>query len=153
MGIEVYFILFFLALGLSLFWSLVFRSAKNTVKKRIIIVLLTLASAPAVYLGLAMLLIAGMTYHPNRDFDQERWKSEPDKRYELTKNLINSQVLIGKNKSEVIAILGKESSNKADEDLWHYDIGFVASIGNIDPDILEIKFKNGRVISARQIST
>ncbi len=52
-----------------------------------------------------------------------------------------------------MAMLGKENGNETGEDLWHYDIGFVSSIGNIDPDILEIQFKNGRVISARQIST
>lgn len=153
MGIEVYFILFFLALGLSLFWSLVFRSTKNTVKKRIIILLLSLASAPAIYLGLMMLIIAGISYYPDRGFDRAQWKHKPDKRYELTKDLINSRVLIGKTKAEVMAMLGKENGNETEEDLWYYNIGFVASIGNIDPDMLEIQFKNDRVISARQIST
>jgi len=76
MGIEVYFIVFFLALGLSLFWSLVFRAVQNNTKRKIITVLLTLASAPILYVALVVLLVSPTSY-PNRDFNSEKWKKNP----------------------------------------------------------------------------
>ncbi|MEE1943838.1 hypothetical protein VRU48_01885 [Pedobacter sp. KR3-3] len=118
-----------------------------------VIGLLTLASTPIIYLALAMLFLFGITSYPNRDFDKEKWKNEPDTRYELTKDLISSQILIGKTKTQVKQLLGHENGNEDDEDLWYYDIGFISSTGNVDPDILELQFKNGRVILARQIPT
>jgi len=80
-------------------------------------------------------------------------EKEPDTRYELTKDLIDSEILIGKTKAAIIAILGTDIGNETDEDLWYYDIGLVSSTGNIDPDILEISFKNGKVILVTQRST
>lgn len=152
MGIEVYFILFFLTLGLCLFWSLFFRSIKNAIKRKIIIILLSLASAPIIYVGLALLFFFAISYYPNRDFDKEKWKTDPEKRYELTKDLINSKILIGKTKAEVIQVLGIED-NEDRIDNWSYYVGFKPMIVNIDPDVLEIFFKNGKVVLISQRPT
>ena len=40
-----------------------------------------------------------------------------------------------------------------DVDTWYYNLGVVPDIGNIDPDILIIKFRNGVVVEVKQKKT
>ena len=61
-------------------------------------------------------------------------------------------MLIGKTKSEVRGLLGEEG-NSMESDRWEYYLGFVPGIANIDPDYLEIEFKNGRVVSVVQCNS
>lgn len=47
-----------------------------------------------------------------KQFDQATWNSYPTERYKMSKDVIESNVLIGKSKIEVITLLGDpESSN------------------------------------------
>jgi hypothetical protein len=61
-------------------------------------------------------------------------------------------MLIGKTKEEVRQILGDEE-NKDESDNWIYELGFKPGFANIDPDILEIEFKNGKVEKVEQHGT
>ncbi len=58
-------------------------------------------------------------------------------------------MLIGKTKNDVRKILGDEG-NLDSNDNWYYELGFTPEIGNIDPDELDIEFKNGKVVSVGQ---
>jgi hypothetical protein len=42
---------------------------------------------------------------------------------------------------------------KYDDDHWAYDVGFVPGLFNIDPDVLDIYFKDGKVERVGQHET
>lgn len=58
-------------------------------------------------------------------------------------------MLIGKTKAEVQILLGIEGNFENSDD-WTYDIGYVPGLFNIDPFILTITFKDGKVIQVEQ---
>lgn len=93
-----------------------------------------------------------MTYYPNIDFDKQKWEENQEKRYKMSKNIIKSEMLIGKTKEEVIELLG-EDYHTYDDDHIAYDLGFVPELFNIDPDVLDIYFGNGIVIKVEQHRT
>lgn len=67
----------------------------------------------------------------------------------MSHNIIDSKMLIGKTKSEVWDILGKEENTES-SDIRSYYLWFEPGFMNIDPDVLDIEFENGRVIEVRQ---
>jgi hypothetical protein len=99
-----------------------------------------------------MLWFFSMSYHPTHDFDKEKWFADKETRYELSEDIIESEMLIGKTKSEVRQILGDEN-NTDQSDHWSYYLGFRPGFANIDPDVLDIEFKDGKVIRVGQHET
>ena len=93
-----------------------------------------------------------MSYHPTHDFDKEKWFADKETRYNLSEDIIESEMLIGKTKSEVRQILGDEN-NTDQSDNWSYYLGFKPGFANIDPDVLDIEFKDGKVIKVGQHET
>ncbi len=67
----------------------------------------------------------------------------------MSKDIINSKMLIGKTKSEVIELLGNDFSTYDDNHII-YDLGFVPGLLTIDPDILDIYFNEDKVIRVEQ---
>ena len=65
---------------------------------------------------------------------------------------VNSEMLIGKTKEEVIELLGDDFYSY-DENSIEYDLGFVPMLFNIDPDVLVIYFEKGKVIKVEQRQT
>jgi hypothetical protein len=90
-----------------------------------------------------------MSYHPTNDFDKQKWFANKETRYELSNNIIESKMLIGKTKSEVRQLLGDEGNNN-ESNHWNYYLGFRPGFANIDPDVLDIEFKEGKVFNVRQ---
>jgi hypothetical protein len=84
----------------------------------------TIIFTPAIFFGLILLYVAYSTYYPERDFNELVWRTDKEKRYEMTKDLIKSEILIGKTKEDVQKILGDDFF-KYDEEHWAYDVGFV----------------------------
>jgi len=82
-----------------------------------------------------------ITYYPNKDFDQNKWKSNIEARYEMSKDIIDSKLLIGKTKKEVVDLLGSDFYTHGENHIF-YDLGFVPGLLNIDPDFLDIYFEN-----------
>ena len=93
-----------------------------------------------------------MSYHPTHDFDKQKWFADKEKRYELSEDIIDSKMLIGKTKSEVRQLLGDEG-NTDESDYWNYYLGFRPGFANIDPDVLDIEFKDGKVVKVGQHET
>ncbi|MEJ5995219.1 hypothetical protein WG904_12390 [Pedobacter sp. Du54] len=152
MGIEVYFILLLIGSVTFFFWKwLLTKGVKNPRKRKIAIWACTIIGTPILYLFIVWLAIFALSYYPDHKFDSEKWKNEPESRYELTKSLIGSKLLIGKSKREVEQLLGKTYDFKSN--LWIYNVGFVPGLFNIDPDILEISFKNDKVVNVKRRGT
>lgn len=109
----------------------------------------TIVSTPILYGGIILLFFQVMNYYPKRDFDKSAWLKNKDVRYEYSDDIIDSKMLIGKSKNEVRKILG-DVGNAEDSNDWFYDLGFRPELLNIDPDSMEITFKNNKVVDVVQ---
>ncbi|MFB9058168.1 hypothetical protein ACFFU9_15595 [Mariniflexile ostreae] len=106
-----------------------------------------------------MLNIFSSFYH-QKHFNVERWKDKPSLRYEMTDEIINKNILIGKTKLEIEAILGKSEWNSWDEtlkahspDIWHYNLGFKPGAFNKQQETMEILFSKDSLKTVRQYQT
>ena len=152
-SIEVYFIILILAIPTFFIWRWIFRKhIKDRKKLNIATLIATIIATPLIYVGIIMFWIFSKSYYPSKDFDRQKWISDKEKRYELSEEIIESEMLIGKTKAEVKQILGDEE-NTDDSDLWNYYLGFKPQLFGIDPDVLVIEFKNGIVIKVGQHET
>jgi hypothetical protein len=121
----------------------------NDNNRKFIAVIPTIILSPIIYFGLVMIWIFSVSYYPTSNFDQNEWKSNIEERYKMSEDIIESEMLIGKNRDEVINILGNNYSTN-NENRLSYELGFVPGLFNIDPDYLDIKFENEIVISVNQ---
>lgn len=96
-----------------------------------------------------MAYVYSMSYYPKHNFNRKEWIINKEKRYEFSENVIESKMLIGKTKKEVRQILGFEDSD-ATFDNWTYGLGNKPGLGNIDPSLLSVEFKNGKVYNVSQ---
>ena len=115
-------------------------------KRRIVTWLTTIIITPLIYVLIVITWFLLDSYYPNKDFNRQQWLTEKDERYEFAKNIVNSNLLIGKTKIQVIETLGDDGNDNKSND-WYYDLGFRPEIGNIDPDNLVLTFKNDKVVS------
>ena len=145
MGIEVYIINSVLAIPTFFLCRFIFRKFIKDRQSRLALTWgSTAILTPLLYIGLIIIWVSVVTYYPEGEFDREKWRSDQEKRYEMTDDLVTSKTLIGKTKSEIIELLGQED-NMIESDKWVYYVGFRPSMFGIDPDILEIEFKDGKV--------
>lgn len=70
----------------------------------------------------------------------------------MTKDIIESKMLEGMTKEEIINLLGNDDFNY-NEDHWAYGIGFVPGLFNIDPSVLNVHFENNKVVLVTQHET
>ena len=103
-------------------------------------------------MGIIIIWVFSISYHPSNNFDRKKWFADEEKRYELSEDIIDSKLLIGKTKAEVRQILGNEE-NTDKSDHWTYYLGFKPGLFSIDPDVLTIDFENGKAIYAGQHET
>ncbi len=148
-SIEVYIIVPVLGIPVFFLWRWIFKKSRNETSTKIAIWIATIISTPIIYALLILLWFFFTSYYPNRDFNEKEWLANKDQRYEYSRYIIKSKMLIGKTKNDVRKILGDEG-NLDSNDNWYYELGFTPEIGNIDPDELDIEFKNGKVVSVGQ---
>ena len=151
MSIEVPIIILILAIPTYFICKWIMKRFKigNDNNRKFIAVIPTIILSPIIYFGLVMIWIFFVSYYPTSSFDQSEWKSNIEERYKMSEDIIESEMLIGKNRDEVINILGNNYSTN-NENRLSYELGFVPGLFNIDPDYLDIKFENEIVISVNQ---
>ncbi len=151
MSIEVPIIILILAIPTYFICKWIMKRLKigNDNNRKFIAVIPTIILSPIIYFGLVMIWIFSVSYYPTSNFDQNEWKSNIEERYKMSEDIIESEMLIGKNRDEVINILGNNYSTN-NENRLSYELGFVPGLFNIDPDYLDIKFENEIVISVNQ---
>jgi len=142
-GLEVYIILLVLGTPMFFFWRWLFKHIKPGSKRLLLTCFATIIGSPIIYLLFIAAFIFCSEYYPNRDFDKKQWLADSTKRYEYSKDIISSKMLIGKTQQQVKQILG-DSGNKDSEATWYYELGYRPQITGIDPDYLEIDFKYGK---------
>jgi hypothetical protein len=93
------------------------------------------------------------SYHHEKYFDELGWKELPELRYEMLKNILDTNVFIGMSKNQIKDTLGSYEwlgwdyeANKEDINFWNYSIGVKPGAFNEHKEILSIYFKNNKVI-------
>ena len=117
LSIEVYFLLFFIAVPAYFFWRWFFRNRIPSPKKRLrAIWISTLVVTPFIYVGLIAILILIITREPSKSFKQTDWATNKESRFAMGDDIVSSKILINKDTSQIRHILGeptwKDSLNK-----------------------------------------
>jgi hypothetical protein len=151
MSPEVPVIILILAIPTYFFCRWVMNKLKvgNEKNRKFLALIPTVIISPIIYVGIVMIWIFSISYYPTNDFDQSKWTSNIEERYKMSEDIIESKMLIGKTRKEVIQILGTDFSSNTESRIT-YELGFVPGLFNIDPDYLEIRFDNGIVFSVNQ---
>ena len=121
----------------------------NDKNRRYIAVVPAVIFSPIIYALLIISWIFAVQYYPKENFNKQKWETNIEERYTMSKNIIKSEILIGKTKEEVIELLGNEYSDYGENQIGYY-LGFVPRMFNIDPDFLDIYFENGKVVKVSQ---
>lgn len=149
-SIEVYVIVLIIAIPTFFIWRWILRKfIKDNRKIKIATWIGTLILSPLIYISIVLIWIFCISYYPSNDFDKNKWDTDKDKRYELSEDLIESNMLIGKTKAEVLQILGDEGG-KDNQDYWRYYLGTKPAFIMLDPDVLDVYFEGGKVIRVSQ---
>lgn len=154
MSIEVPFIILILAIPTYFLskWILKKLNFGNNKSRKFIAIIPTLILSPVIYIGIILLWMFSVSYYPSNEFNKKEWQTNVEERYKMSENINESEMLIGKTKEEVIELLGKEFYSY-NENHIAYELGFVPGFFNIDPDVLDIYFENGKVIRVGQHKT
>jgi hypothetical protein len=154
MSIEVPFIILILAIPTYFLskWILKRLNFGNKKNRKLIALIPTIFLTPIIYIGLIYLWIFSASYYPSNDFDKQEWEANVEERYKMSEDIIESKILIGKTKEEITKLLGQDFYSY-NENHIAYELGFVPGLFNIDPDVLDIYFENGKVIKVEQHQT
>lgn len=126
----------------------------NTIDKRKwVSLLISIIATPIVYFFVFYPFInIFFSYHHQKHFDSEAWKEKPALRYEMSTEVVNQNLFVGKTKAEVKQVLGSsewygwDDSLKANSpDKWNYNLGFKPGAFNMTQECLELVFKDNRV--------
>ena len=98
---------------------------------------------------IAFVLSTSLIYLFEERFDRDVWISQPSKRHKMVDDVIESQLLSGKTKDEVILLLGEpNSSSSSEKDIFLYRLGKAPSFIESKREQLLIVFENERVLKA-----
>jgi hypothetical protein len=84
-------------------------------------------------------------------FDAQRWRSEPDSWKYMSSSLVESNLLIGMNRGEVLDALGSQCKYCTDDsDNWMYYLDITSGLPNYKVEGISIIFQNDTVVSVNQ---
>jgi len=133
-------------------WILKKRNFGNDKNRKYLAIIPAVIFSPILYVGLIYLWFFSVSYYPTKDFNKQEWESNPQERYKMSENIIDSKILIGKTKKEIVKLLGNDYYSYTENHIA-YGLGFVPGLFNIDPDVLDIYFENEKVIKVGQHET
>ena len=146
-----------LVIMMSITFVLVFLFVKTIDKRIWLTFLVSLAIAPLVYFYAVYPMINIFSnYHHQKYFSAETWQDKPALRYELSNDIITSEILKGKTKTEVESLLGihewlswNDVKKKHDTNKWNYGLGLEPGAFNTQKECLELLFENNKVVDLR----
>jgi len=130
-------------------WVLKKLHLGNDNNRKLIAIIPAIFLSPIIYFGLIYLWIFSVSYYPTNNFDKQEWETNMEERYKMSEDIMESKILIGKTKEEIIELLGKDF-HTYNQNHIAYSIGFVPGLFSMDPDVLDIYFKNGKVTKVLQ---
>ncbi len=147
LSIEVYIICLLIAVTIFFFCRWVLKKFIKIEKtKQVVTWTVTLVATPIIYLGLIQLLMFAFTYTPSRDFDKSEWLTDKEGRFQMAGDIIKSDMLIGKDTSQVKQLLGDPTWGMNNSS-FVYDMGFGSGGLGFMFHHLIIKFDSNKVIS------
>jgi len=130
---------------------------KKGILKAIITTVSSIVLTPIIYYLFAIIFLSVLfyEYHPELKFNSTEWTENINDRHHMRKNLIESKLLIGKTKKEVLRILGKpKNSVKIEMDTlknWNYFMGSEGHGMGWKFHYLDLYFKNGKINSIKNM--
>jgi len=106
--------------------------------------------SPLIYAGLVIVIlsISSYEYHPERKFTAISWEENERDRHQMSKDLIESKILLNKSKIDIKSKLGALSPRlNLDQDTisaWRYSMGNRGWGFGLKFYYLQIEFENGR---------
>ena len=142
-----------LVIFLILVFIVVFLFINTIDKRKWLTILVSLVLTPIVYFYVFYPFINIFSnYHHLKYFNSETWTEQPALRYELSDDLIASETLLGKTKSEVKELLGtyewlgwNDAKKAEDDSIWNYGLGIEPGAFNTEKECLKIRFNNHKV--------
>lgn len=127
---------------------LFFRFLKFNKKYRLIVFIAsTVALVPAIYLVFVKFIVFAINYEPSQKFDKEQWQQQPDKRWQMADDLINRELLIGKDTNGIQEMLGGNYQRYPGDSVWRYDMGTGGGGLGFSFHSLFVIVKSGKVVS------
>lgn len=151
MSIEVYIIN--LVIGIVTFFILRWTLKKfvNTDKLRIGLTWVgTIILTPIIYVGLFTVFFTMLFYEPKKDFERDKWFADKEGRYEMRDYIVESRILNGKNKKEIIDMIGLPDFGTDTTNVWNYDLGTSGAGFGWQFNTLLVTFDNDRVVKVEK---
>lgn len=148
-----YILIIFFLIGIPTFFTLrriLKRFIKVTKTRNWISIFASVVITPILFIGIILFYSIFLTYDKQRDFDQEKWFADTQSRFEMCDYLIESEILKGKTKSEVLELLGKPDYLNSDY-LWTYYLGLSKSGFGVRLNYLQLIFENEKVSDVNKI--
>lgn len=117
-------------------------------KRKLVIIVSSIIATPIVFIGILIIVMSIIFYYPEVPFNKEQWAQDSSKRYTMSEDIIETNLLIGLEINEIIDLLGTDYY-QYDEKIEYY-IGFVPGLLSLSPDILVLKIQDGVVESVIQ---
>ena len=148
---EVYLINIVIAIPtfLILRWILK-KKIKNQNTRKLSTWIGTIILTPLIYILGIITMFTIMGYEPDRDFEKERWFAHPELRYEMRDDLVESEILTGKTKDQIIEFIGKTDKGQ-DMNKWDYNLGMSGNGFGWQFNNLILTFENEQVIKTEKI--
>ena len=142
-GGAVFLIFLVIGIPIFLFWRWILKKLNHKGGRRIMIWILTLITTLVFYIVFVVTFIYIADYYPDRDFDKQLWRTAKATRYEYSHNLIDSKMLLGDSKTEVLQLLGNDA-DKSQLDELRYKIGHKPGSTVVEPSYLIIDFRDDK---------
>ena len=126
------------------------RFIKNQKTRNWTSILGTLVIAPVLYLILVIAFFSYLFYEPQYDFDREKWFADKHSRFEMRDDIVDSEVLKGKSKTEIIEFIDIPEFGDS-TNIWTYDLGMSGAGFGWQFNSLELTFKNDLVHEVKKI--
>ncbi|MBQ7824465.1 MAG: hypothetical protein IJ338_09925 [Bacteroidaceae bacterium] len=146
----MYWAQFLIMLVLAVILFFLFRRALRRFKRRDIwSAVCAVIVSPAIYTLIILAVLFYINSASDRVFDRDWWLNNSNKRYEMAGDIINSGMLLGKTKQEVISLLGSDYVDSGNNDVSSigYDLGFSSEAMNLPDKMLNIEFDGDKVIN------
>jgi len=88
--------------------------------------ILTILLTPVLYVAAVVIFFSILFNEPSRKFDKTSWRSNIDKRFQMSDDIIKSGILIGKDTTQIKDFLGDTNLKYQDSTKqlnWTYDMG------------------------------
>ncbi|WP_027137570.1 hypothetical protein [Gaetbulibacter saemankumensis] len=137
---------------------LVWLFANTIDKRKWLSFLISLVLTPIVYFYvLYPLMNIFSSYHHEKHFNVKNWKNSPALRYEMSHEIIQEELFLGKDKQQIEALLGKsewygwdDRIKENSKDIWNYNLGFKPGAFNMNQECLELNFEKNKVVKVKQ---